>query len=257
MKAVILAGGLGSRISEDTEVRPKPMIEIGGKPILWHIMKIYSAHGINEFIICGGYKSYVIEEFFAKNSYCTTEFKSGKQGATTYQGKGEETWDIKLVDTGELTMTGGRLRRAAQYVLEDETFCLTYGDGVGDIDISGLLEFHHRHGKLATVTAVHPPARFGALKLGINDLVESFEEKPTGDGGWINGGFFVLDKRVIDRITGDTTVWELGPLSGLAQDGELMAFKHHGFWQPMDTLREKKLLQKLWEDGNPPWKVWV
>ena len=257
MKAVILAGGLGTRISEETHLRPKPMIEIGNKPILWHIMKIYSAHGINDFIICCGYKGYVIKEYFANYflhvSDVTFDMKQNKM--EVHQNKAEP-WRVTLVDTGEHSMTGGRLRRVRRYIENEEAFCFTYGDGVSDVNITRLIEFHKKHGKLATITATRPPGRYGALNL--NDLngVESFQEKPDGDGSWINGGFFVLSPQVIDRIADDGTSWEGEPLTSLARDDELVAFKHYGFWQPMDTIREKRLLENLWKSESAPWKVW-
>ena len=255
MKVVLLAGGYGTRISEETQARPKPMIEIGGKPILWHIMKIYSAYGLNDFVICLGYKGYVIKEFFA--NYCLhTSDVTFDLAANTVEthARTTENWRVTLVDTGLETQTGGRLKRVARY-LGDEPFCMTYGDGVGDIDIPALLEFHRSHGRKATVTATVAPGRFGALKLEGDD-VRGFQEKPLGDGAWINGGFFVLSPAVIGLIDGDTTVWERDPLERLANDGELVAYKHHGFWQPMDTLREKNHLEGLWASGKAPWKVW-
>jgi glucose-1-phosphate cytidylyltransferase len=255
MKAVILAGGLGTRLTEETETRPKPMVEIGGRPILWHIMKIYSGHGIDEFIICLGYKGYVIKEYFA--NYCLhmsdVTFDMVCNRMEVHQNKADP-WRVTLVDTGEQAMTGGRLKRVAEYVA-DEDFCLTYGDGVGDVDISRLVQFHRAHGRRATVTAVQPPGRFGMLTLE-GDGVTGFDEKPRGDGGWINGGFFVLSPKVLDYIEGDRTVWEEEPLEALARDGELMAFRHHGFWHPMDTQRDKRLLEDLWRSATPPWKVW-
>jgi glucose-1-phosphate cytidylyltransferase len=256
MKAVILAGGFGTRISEETSLKPKPMIEIGGKPILWHILKMYSAHGVNEFVICVGYKGYVIKEYFANYflhmSDVTFDMASNRMEV---HHKHAEPWRVTLVDTGEDTMTGGRLKRVADYVKNDDAFCFTYGDGVSDVDITRAIAFHRGHGKLATVTAVQPPGRYGALQMN-GAQVEGFTEKPRGDGGLINGGFFVLSPRCLDRIAGDPTAWEGAPLSGLAADGELMAFEHTGFWQPMDTLREKNLLEDLWQSGRAPWKVW-
>lgn len=255
MKAVILAGGLGTRISEETHLKPKPMVEIGGKPILWHIMKTYSAHGINEFIICLGYKGYVIKEYFA-NYYLHTsdvEFDMTNNSMRVIQNTAEP-WKVTLVDTGEETMTGGRLRRIAEY-LGDEDFCFTYGDGVSDVNISELLKFHAEQGCKATVTAVQPPGRFGSLDMNGHIIVD-FEEKPHGDGGWVNGGYFVLSPDVIERISDDSISWEREPLKALAADGELAAFKHDGFWQPMDTLRDKTHLEELWTSGNAPWKVW-
>lgn len=255
MKAVLLAGGLGTRISEESHLKPKPMIEIGGKPILWHIMKIYSAHGVNDFIICLGYKGYLIKEYFANYFLHTSDvtFDMANNRMEVHQ-RYAEPWRVTLVDTGENTMTGGRLRRVADY-LDDEPFCFTYGDGVASIDISGLLAFHRAHGKLATVTAVQPPGRYGSLERD-GKAVKGFVEKPRGDGGWINGGFFVLQKGVIDRIESDRTSWEEAPMRSLAQQGELMSYEHAGFWQPMDTLREKNLLEDLWQSGEAPWKQW-
>jgi glucose-1-phosphate cytidylyltransferase len=256
MKAVILAGGLGTRISEETHLKPKPMIEIGGKPILWHIMKMYSAHGVNDFVICCGYKGYIIKEYFANYFLHMSDvtFDMANNSMEVHQ-RHAEPWRVTLVDTGEETMTGGRLKRVTEYVQDEEAFCFTYGDGVADVDISAAIAFHLSHHKLATVTAVQPPGRYGALAIDGN-RVQGFTEKPRGDGGLINGGFFVLSPGCIDRITGDTTSWELEPLTGLAADGQLMAFEHDGFWQPMDTLREKNLLEDLWQSGLAPWKVW-
>jgi glucose-1-phosphate cytidylyltransferase len=257
MKAVILAGGLGSRISEETETRPKPMIEIGGRPILWHIMKIYAAHGIDEFVVCLGYKGYVIKEFFA-NYYlhsCDVTFDLARNSVEVHQSKAEP-WKVTLVDTGEATMTGGRLRRVLDYV-GDEEFCFTYGDGVADVDVRKLVDFHRASGTVATVTAVQPPGRFGALETA-GERVTGFAEKPHGDGGWINGGFFVLSPRVRDYLTDDDSlVWEREPLEGLARDGELSLYRHDGFWQPMDTRRELLQLQGQWDSGNAPWKTWT
>ncbi len=256
MKAVILAGGLGTRISEETHLRPKPMIEIGGKPILWHIMKIYSAHGVNDFVICCGYKGYLIKEYFANYFLHMSDvtFDMTKNSMEVHQHHAEP-WRVTLVDTGENTMTGGRLKRVGNYVQEEEIFCFTYGDGIADVDISATISFHKSHGKLATVTAVQPPGRFGALSI-TDDSVAGFSEKPRGDGGLINGGFFVLSPLCIERIAEDSTSWELEPLTSLASDGELKAWVHNGFWQPMDTLREKNMLETLWQSGNAPWKVW-
>jgi len=257
MKAVILAGGLGTRLSEETDLKPKPMVEIGGKPILWHIMKIYSTHGVNDFVICCGYKGYMIKEYFANyflhQSDVTFCMKSNNM--QVHQNNAEP-WTVTLVDTGENTMTGGRLKRVRDYVKDEEAFCFTYGDGVGDVDITSLIAFHQQHGKQATLTATRPPGRYGALKFGPNDAVDHFQEKPDGDGSWINGGFFVLHPSVIDRIENDSSSWEGQALSGLAKDGQLSAFKHAGFWQPMDTLREKVMLNDLWNSGKAPWKVW-
>jgi glucose-1-phosphate cytidylyltransferase len=255
MKAVILAGGMGTRISEETSVRPKPMIEIGGKPILWHILKLYSAHGINDFVICLGYKGYVIKEYFANYfmhmSDITFDMTANKM--EVHDAKAEP-WKVTLVDTGEHTMTGGRLKRVQKY-LGDEDFCFTYGDGVGDVDITKLIATHKQHNRLSTVTATQPPGRFGALKLEDNRIA-GFQEKPQGDGGWINGGFFVLSPKVIDYIADDSTIWEREPLENLAQSGQMTAYLHDGFWQPMDTLRDKILLEELWAGGKAPWKVW-
>lgn len=256
MKAIILAGGLGTRISEETSVKPKPMIEVGGRPILWHIMKIYSAHGINDFVVCCGYKGYVIKEYFANYflhmSDVTFDMQNNKM--EVHEGHAEP-WRITLVDTGEGTMTGGRLKRVAQYVKNEDAFCFTYGDGVADIDITELVAFHKRHGKQATVTAVQPPGRYGALNMD-GTSVRGFIEKPQGEGGWINGGFFVLSPSCLGIIADDTTSWEGEPLSCLAVQGELKAFEHRGFWQPMDTLRDKNHLEDLWQGGKAPWKVW-
>jgi len=255
MKAVILAGGLGTRISEETHLKPKPMIEIGGKPVLWHIMKTYSAHGINDFIICLGYKGYMIKEYFANYFLHTSDvtFDMNDNSMQVHQNTAEP-WKVTLVDTGDNSMTGGRLKRVSKY-LDDEDFCFTYGDGVSDVNISELIKFHSEQGCLATVTAVQPPGRFGSLDLQGQKIVD-FEEKPHGDGSWINGGYFVLSPKVIERIEGDTTSWELQPLKGLAADGELAAYKHDGFWQPMDTLRDKTYLEELWNFEKAPWKIW-
>ena len=257
MKAVILAGGLGTRISEETDLKPKPMIEIGGKPILWHIMKIYSSHGINDFIICCGYKGYLIKEYFA-NYYLhmsDVTFDIQENSIDIHQNK-SEPWKVSLVDTGEDTMTGGRLKRVKSYVQDESEFCFTYGDGVSDINISDLIKYHKKHGKKATLTATRPQGRFGALNIGEDNIINKFEEKPEGDQSWINGGFFVLNPSVIDLIDGDLTSWENEPLSLLANDGELSAFIHDGFWQPMDTLREKNELNLLWNSGKAPWRKW-
>jgi glucose-1-phosphate cytidylyltransferase len=255
MKAVILAGGLGTRISEETHLKPKPMIEIGGRPILWHIMKIYSAHGVNDFVVCCGYKGYLIKEYFANYflhmSDVTFDMRDNKM--EVHQNS-SEPWRVTLVDTGEQTMTGGRIKRVRDY-LDEEDFCLTYGDGVSDVDISALVAFHRAGGKLATLTATQPPGRFGALNMD-DHLIRSFEEKPHGDGAWINGGFFVLSPKVIDYIKDDTTVWEREPMQRLAREGQLQAWRHNGFWQPMDTLRDKTHLEELWQSGKAPWKVW-
>ena len=255
MKAVILAGGLGTRLAEETSVRPKPMVEIGGKPILWHIMKIYSAQGINDFVICLGYRGYVIKEYFA-NYYLhmgDVTFDMEHNEMDVHQS-GAEPWRVTLVDTGDQTMTGGRLKRVMPYV-GDEQFCLTYGDGVADIDLKALIDFHNSEGRAATVTAIQPPGRFGALDMREN-AVHGFQEKPVGDGGWINGGFFVLNPGVADRIEGDATVFEEEPLKGLAADGQLSAYRHDGFWAAMDTLRDKSHLEELWSAGRAPWKTW-
>ena len=256
MKAVILAGGLGTRISEETSLRPKPMIEIGGSPILWHILKTFSAYGINEFVICCGYKGYVIKEYFANYFLHMSDvtFRIHMNSMEVHH-KNAEPWEVTLVDTGEATMTGGRLKRVHQYV-GDETFCFTYGDGLADIDITALISHHKVYGRLATVTAVQPPGRFGALQVGENALVSLFHEKPQGDGGWINGGYFVLEPEVIDRIEGDATIWEQGPLRDLAAEAQLTAYQHRGFWQPMDTLRDRVHLEQLWAEAKAPWKVW-
>jgi len=255
MKAVILAGGIGS-ISEETQLKPKPMVEIGGKPILWHLMKIYSSYGINDFIVCCGYKGYIIKEYFANYflhmSDVTFDMTNNKMKV---HQQNAEPWTVTLVDTGEETETGGRLKRVLPYLKNEKAFCFTYGDGLANVDIAKLIHFHESHGKLATITAVQPPGRYGALNL-IDELVSGFVEKPKGDGGWINGGFFVLSPQCIDYIDSDDTFWELKPLNSIAADKELMAFKHAGFWQPMDTLREKNLLEELWLSGKAPWKSW-
>jgi glucose-1-phosphate cytidylyltransferase len=256
MKAVILAGGLGTRLSEETHIRPKPMVEIGGRPILWHILKIYSAHGINDFVICCGYKGYIIKEYFANYFLHMSDVTfSMSTNAMEVHNKKAEPWRITLLDTGETTMTGGRLKRVRDYV-HDSAFCFTYGDGVSDVDITALITHHRAHGRLGTVTAVQPPGRYGALQFGDGETVSGFEEKPQGDGGWINGGFFVLEPEVIDRIDGDATNWEQEPLRGLAADGELTVYRHKGFWQPMDTLRDRTHLEELWSQARAPWKVW-
>ncbi len=257
MKVAILAGGVGSRISEETEIKPKPMVEIGGRPILWHIMKIYSAYGINDFIVCCGYKGYVIKEYFAdyylRVADVTFDIRNHR---VEVHRNGAEPWRVTLVETGGATMTGGRIRRIRDHV-GDETFCMTYGDGVSDVDVTELVAFHRRHGVLATLTAVQPPGRFGAFALGEDESrVGGFREKPAGDGAWINGGYFVLEPGVFDYIEGDHTVWEQHPMEGLARDGQLMAYKHDSFWQCMDTLRDKKLLEELWQNGAP-WRTWT
>jgi glucose-1-phosphate cytidylyltransferase len=257
MKAVILAGGLGTRISEETHLKPKPMIEIGGKPILWHILKMYSAHGVNDFVICCGYKGYVIKEYFANYFLHMSDVTFDMQNnSMQVHQRHAEPWKVTLVDTGEDTLTGGRLKRVQNYVKDDEAFCFTYGDGVSDVNIGKAIAFHQEHGKLATVTAVQPPGRYGALQMQGNQ-VTGFTEKPRGDGGLINGGFFVLSPRCIDLVADDMTGWEGGPINQLAASGQLMAFEHHGFWQPMDTLREKTMLEELWSSGKAPWKVWA
>jgi glucose-1-phosphate cytidylyltransferase len=257
LKAVILAGGLGTRISEETHLKPKPMIEIGGKPILWHIMKSYSAHGIHDFIVCCGYKGYIIKEYFANYflhmSDVTFDMENNKMEV---HQQNAEPWRVTLVDTGDETLTGGRLKRVENYIKDEKAFCFTYGDGVSDVNISELIDFHLQHDKLATVTAVQPPGRYGALNMQDDGSVRGFIEKPKGDGGWINGGFFVLSPKCIDYIAGDRISWEVEPLTKIAQEGQLMAFEHTGFWQPMDTLREKNLLEDLWLSGKAPWKAW-
>jgi len=256
VKAIILAGGFGSRLQEETDLRPKPMVEIGGKPILWHIMSIYSAAGFQEFVVALGYKGEVIKEYFlnfyAINNDVSIDLDAGR---TTVHDGNQPPWRLHLVDTGLTTSTGGRVKRLAEWLGDDDTFLLTYGDGVADIDVDALVRFHRSHGKLATVTIVRPPARFGGVTLE-GDQVQRFTEKPQAGEGWINGGFFVLDRKVLDYIDGDGTIWEREPLERLAKDGELMAYQHSGFWQPMDTLREKQLLESLWRSGDAPWKVW-
>lgn len=256
MKAVILAGGLGTRISEETHLKPKPMIEIGGRPILWHIMKIYSHYGVNDFIICCGYKGYVIKEYFANYFLHMSDvtFDMSNNSMQVHHHKAEP-WRVTLVDTGDETMTGGRLKRVAPYLVDDEFFCMTYGDGVSDVNIANLIAFHKKNASKATVTATLPPGRFGALDIK-GDNVIGFKEKPKGDGAMINGGFFVLSPKVIDLIDGDETIWEREPIEALAYDGQLKVFQHAGFWQPMDTLRDKTNLEELWASGNAPWKVW-
>lgn len=256
MKAVILAGGLGTRISEESHLKPKPMVEIGGKPILWHVMKIYSHYGINDFVICVGYKGYVIKEYFANYFLHMSDvtFDLANNRMEVHQGNAEP-WRVTLVDTGDLSNTGGRLKRVREY-LGTAPFCFTYGDGVSNVDINALIAFHQARNTLATVTAVQPPGRFGALNLE-KQKITGFEEKPQGDGGWINGGFFVLSPDAIDYIEGDSTSWEGGPMQALAREGQLSAFVHRGFWHPMDTLRDKVHLEELWNGGSPPWKVWT
>jgi len=255
MKAVILAGGLGTRLNEETDTKPKPMVEIGGKPILWHIMKIYSAHGVSDFIICLGYKGYAIKEYFANYflHVSNVTFDLAKNDMVVHQHNAE-SWKVTLVDTGDSAMTGGRLKNVRSY-LDNEDFCFTYGDGLGDIDIGELIKLHKSEGTLATLTAVQPPGRFGAIKTDKNKII-GFQEKPEGDGGWVNGGFFILSPKVIDYIADETTVWEASPMEKLAENGELSAYFHHGFWQPMDTLREKKYLEDLWKSGKAPWRTW-
>lgn len=257
MKAVILAGGLGTRLSEETGTRPKPMVEVGGRPILWHIMSIYAAHGVNDFVVCAGYKGEVIKDWFA--SYATRyadvtfDLSTGEQ---VVHRRESLPWRVTVVDTGERTMTGGRLKRVLPH-LDDAAFCLTYGDGVGNVDIARSIAFHRERGHLATMTVVQPPGRFGAISLGTNESsIEHFKEKPNGDGAWVNGGFFVLEPGVLDYVTGDDTVWEQQPLQELAADGQLNAWKHPGYWQPMDTLHDRNKLEELWRSGNAPWKVW-
>ena len=255
MKAVILAGGLGTRLSEETILKPKPMVEIGDKPLLWHIMKSYSAHGVHDFVICCGYKGYIIKEYFANyflhSSDVTFDIQNNEMEVHV---RNSEPWRVTLVDTGDKTLTGGRLKRIKQYIKDEESFCFTYGDGVSDVSISELIEFHKSHNKLATLTATQPPGRFGALDLDGNKI-NSFQEKPQGDGAWVNGGFFVLSPKVIDYIEGDSIMWERKPMEILAKEGQLLAFLHHGFWQPMDTLRDKVLLEELWQSGKAPWKT--
>ena len=256
MKAVILAGGLGTRLSEETTIKPKPMVEIGGKPILWHIMKMYSTHGINDFIICCGYKGYMIKEYFANYFLHQSDVTfCMKKNSMKVHKKRAEPWTVTLVDTGDDSMTGGRLGRVAKYVKNEEVFCFTYGDGVSDVNISELVVFHKKHGKDATLTATYPPGRFGALDIK-GDQITQFTEKPKGDGSLINGGFFVLSPKVLELISGDDCIWEQEPLKGLAKDDNLMAFTHEGFWQPMDTLRDMMYLQELWDKGSAPWKTW-
>ena len=255
MKAVILAGGLGTRISEETHLKPKPMVEIGGKPVLWHVMRSYSAHGIQEFVICCGYKGYVIKEYFANYflhmSDVTFDMRHNRMEV---HNRNAEPWRVTLVDTGDETMTGGRLKRIAPFVSDDDAVCVTYGDGVSDVDITALVAFHRAHGKLATVTAVQPPGRYGALAID-DHLVRGFVEKPQGEAGWINGGFFVLSPKCLDLVADDATAWEGAPLRHLAQEGQLMAYLHRGFWMPMDTLRDKNHLEELWATGKAPWRV--
>lgn len=256
MKAVILAGGLGTRLAEETAVRPKPMVEIGGRPIIWHIMKIYSHYGINDFVVCLGYKGYLIKEYFANYALHMSDVTIDmRNGTTEVHRNTAENWRISLVDTGDETMTGGRLKRAMQFLGEDETFCLTYGDGVADVDVSAAIDLHRRHGRHATVTAVRPLSRFGQLELDGNS-VRAFAEKPVEEGGWINGGFFVLSRQVLDYIADDATIWEREPLERLAHDDQLRAYFHEGFWQPMDTLRDRQHLEELWAARAAPWRLW-
>jgi glucose-1-phosphate cytidylyltransferase len=256
MKAVILAGGRGTRLSEETHLRPKPMIEVGGRPLLWHIMKIYAAHGVHDFVVCAGYKGYLIKEYFANYVLHMSDVTFDLAGNTIdVHHRDVEPWRVTVVDTGEDTMTGGRLKRVGAQLADEAAFCFTYGDGLADVDVTATIAFHETHGRMATVTAVQPPGRFGALQLD-GDQVTGFSEKPLGHGGLINGGFFVLAPRCLERIDGDETAWEAEPLAGLAADGELMAYTHAGFWQPMDTLREREQLEHLWEAGRAPWKVW-
>jgi len=256
MKAVILAGGFGTRLSEETAAKPKPMVEVGGKPILWHIMKMYSTHGVNDFVVCCGYKGYLIKEYFANyflhQSDVTFSMKDNRMEVHTQRA---EPWTVTLVDTGDYSMTGGRIRRISKYVKDDKAFCLTYGDGVSDVNISKLIDFHYLHGREATLTATYPAGRFGALEFSGDSIVE-FNEKPKGDGSMINGGFFVLSPNVLNRINDDACVWEQEPLMGLAKDNQLKAFRHDGFWQPMDTLRDRIYLEELWNSNNAPWKTW-
>ncbi|MYM25439.1 glucose-1-phosphate cytidylyltransferase [Duganella sp. FT135W] len=256
MKAVILAGGLGTRLSEETTVKPKPMIEVGGKPILWHILKSYSSHGINDFVICCGYRGYVIKEFFANYFLHTSDVTFDlQQNSMEVHERHAEPWRVTLIDTGADTLTGGRLKRVREHVAKDEAFCFTYGDGVSDLDIGASIAFHKAHGKLATMTAVQPPGRFGAVDID-GQSITSFKEKPQGDGAWVNGGYFVLSPKVIDYIADDSTTWEKEPMERLAAEGQIDAFRHPGFWQPMDTLRDKMHLEDLWQSGKAPWKAW-
>lgn len=257
MKAVILAGGYGTRISEESSIRPKPMVEIGNKPILWHIMKIYSSHGINEFIVCCGYKSHVIKEYFANyHLHCSDVCFDLKNNITQVHSSKVEPWHVTLVETGDETMTGGRLKKVSEYI-GNETFCFTYGDGVSNVNIKDLIKFHKNNKVLATLTAVQPPGRFGAFKLDHNeDRIQTFKEKPYGDGAWVNSGFFVLEPEVMEYIENDLTSWEKEPMERLAASGKLAAYRHHGFWQPMDTLRDKNILESLWHEEKAPWKVW-
>lgn len=257
MQVMILAGGFGTRISEESAIRPKPMVEIGGRPILWHIMKIYMAHGLSDFVICCGYKGHVIKEYFRDYALASADVRFDmREGTTTLLRSATEPWRVTLVDTGLDTMTGGRIKRAARY-LDDGPFCCTYGDGVSDVDITQLIAFHQEQRTLATVTAVQPPGRFGAFTMRADEVrVPTFKEKPDGDGAWVNGGFFVLEKEVIDLVEGDDTVWERGPMETLASSGQLAAYRHNGFWQPMDTLRDKQVLESMWSEGRAPWRKW-
>ena len=256
MKVVILAGGLGTRLREETDVRPKPLVEIGGRPILWHIMKIYSGFGLNDFIICLGYKGYMIKEYFANYALHMSDVTIDMEAGTTKVHQNySDPWRVTLIDTGDTTMTGGRIKRVAHH-LTDDTFCMTYGDGVGAIDIAGTIDFHQQHGKLATLTATRPNARFGAISILEDNSITSFEEKPVGDRAYISGGFFVLQRQVVDYIKDDQTIWEREPLEQLAREGNLRGFRHDGFWQPMDTLRDKSYLEELWATGSAPWKAW-
>ncbi|MEM8931870.1 MAG: glucose-1-phosphate cytidylyltransferase [Acidobacteriota bacterium] len=257
MKAVILAGGLGTRLAEETQLRPKPMVKIGPQPILWHILKIYAAHGIQDFVICAGYKGYMVKEFFANYALHSSDatFDLAKGTMEVHQNT-SEPWRVTVVDTGLHTMTGGRLKRVRRYLDADEPFCFTYGDGVSDVDITKLVDFHSRHDGLATMTAIQPPSRFGVLAFDEQDRIIDFEEKPHGEGGWINGGFFVLDPAVIDYIDSDDMPWEHAPMRRLVQEGRLSAYRHRGFWQCMDTLRDKNTLERLWDSGEAPWQVW-
>jgi glucose-1-phosphate cytidylyltransferase len=257
MKTVILAGGLGSRLSEETALKPKPMVEIGGKPILWHIMKIYSFYGIREFIVCLGYKGHVIKDYFANYLLRASDVTFDLcNNSTEFHRNTSEPWRVTLVDTGDTTMTGGRLRRVLPYVRNEKMFCMTYGDGVADIDLHALIDFHKRSGKLATLTAMQPEGRFGAVRISGDGSVSSFAEKPKGDTGWINGGFFVLSPKVGEYLSDDSTIWERDPLENISEDGQLGAYKHAGYWQPMDTLNDKVTLERLWDSGQAPWKVW-